>query len=210
MRVNLLATAAAAALLMAGAALAQDNDRHNGRGGDQPAAAGAMSGLQDQDNTAGTRDKDKPGGTRDKDKTGGMRDQDKTGGMQNTDMDRDRGTNDRMIQGGAQPGLERRDRMGRDNDDTRVNVRRNGSVHITTDQRMRIRNVVRVGAPRLNHVNFRIGVGTRVPRSVRVVALPPEIIEIEPQWADFSYFVYGNEIVVIDPASFAIVGVLPI
>jgi len=201
MRVNLLATAAAAALLMAGAALAQDNDRHNGRGGDQPAAAGAMSGPQDQDNTAGTRDKDK---------TGGMRDQDKTGGMQNTDMDRDRGANDRMIQGGAQPGLERRDRMGRDNDDTRVNVRRNGSVHITTDQRMRIRNVVRVGAPRLNHVNFRIGVGTRVPRSLRVVALPPEIIEIEPQWAGFSYFIYGNEIVVIDPASFAIVGVLPI
>jgi len=82
---------------------------------------------------------------------------------------------------------------------------------MTTAQRTRIREVVRVkSAPRLTNVSFRIGVGERIPRNVTVAVLPPEIVEIAPQWSGFSYFVYGDEIVVIDPMSFAIVGVLPL
>ena len=213
MRVNLMAAAATAALLMAGSAMAQDNNRNNG-GADRPAATDT-GGMRDQNNNTGSiRGLDGNNGgmqNTDTDRNGGMRDRDRNGGMQNTDMDRDRGANDRMINGNARPGVETRDRMDRDNDNTRVNIRRNGSVHITTDQRTRIRDVVRTHrAPHLTHVNFRIGVGVRVPRNVSVVALPPEIVAIEPQWAGFSYFVYGDQIVVIDPASFAIVGVLPL
>jgi hypothetical protein len=64
--------------------------------------------------------------------------------------------------------------------------------------------------PRLTHVNFRVNVGVRIPRSVHVVAVPQEIIAIYPEWAGDLYFVYGDEIVVVAPDSFAIVGVLPL
>jgi hypothetical protein len=56
-----------------------------------------------------------------------------------------------------------------------------GSVNLTTEQRTKIRQTVLVGnAPRASNVNFSLTVGTAVPTSVRVVAVPPTLIEIYP------------------------------
>ena len=86
------------------------------------------------------------------------------------------------------------------------------NIPLTTVQRTRIRDRVILSgrAPRLTNVNFRIGVGVRIPRNVRIAIVPPEIVEIFPQWAGYSYFVYGEQIVIVDPASFAILAVLPV
>lgn len=81
---------------------------------------------------------------------------------------------------------------------------------LTIEQRTNLRTTVLRGAPRLRHVTFRIGVGARVPHSVRLVAVPQPMIAIYPEWASDLYFAYGNEIVVVDPNTFAIVGVLPL
>lgn len=103
------------------------------------------------------------------------------------------------------------DQSMRSDDRMRVNETGRANIRLTTLQRTRIKKVVLRGrAPRLTRVDFRLGVGARVPRSVQVAVLPPEIVAAAPQWAGFSYFVYGNEIVVLDPASFAIVGLLPL
>jgi hypothetical protein len=37
-----------------------------------------------------------------------------------------------------------------------------------------------------------------------------EIIAIAPEWQGYSYFEYGDQIVVVDPATFAIVATLPL
>ncbi len=125
----------------------------------------------------------------------GVPDQENRGGMNNAPMDRSQSDDQSM----------RSDNRMRVNETGRANIR------LTTLQRTRIKQVVLRGrAPRLMRVDFRLGVGARVPRNVRVAVLPPEIVAVAPQWAGFSYFVYGNEIVVLDPASFAIVGVLPL
>jgi hypothetical protein len=37
-----------------------------------------------------------------------------------------------------------------------------------------------------------------VPTSVRVVAVPPALIEIHPQWRGHMYFVVGDQIIIVD------------
>jgi hypothetical protein len=84
-----------------------------------------------------------------------------------------------------------------------------GSVNLTVEQRTKIRTTVLQGgnAPRVNKVNFSLNVGTVVPRSVRVVTVPPTLVEIHPQWRGFLYFVVGERIVIVDP-NYRIVAVL--
>ena len=59
-------------------------------------------------------------------------------------------------------------------------------------------------------MDFNLSVGTPVPRSVRIVAVPREIIEIEPQWRGYEYFMVGDQIVIVDPRSMEIVAVLDV
>ena len=200
MRTRLFTATAAAALLAAGAALAQAGQ---GAGG-QPDAHSNKPMNSSHANAPGA-----PGGMQDQ-SGAGMQDQDRDrGGMENTsagdnerDRDRDRDNDRTNVRVKTGEGVDR------------VRINENGNrtnVRITTTQRTRIRDVlVRAHGPRLTHVTFRVGVGARIPRTVRVAVLPPEIVTIAPQWAGFSYFVYGGEIVIVDPASFAIMATLPL
>jgi hypothetical protein len=52
--------------------------------------------------------------------------------------------------------------------------------------------------PRVNNVNFALSVGTAVPSNVRVVAVPPPLIKIHPEWRGHMYFVVGDQIIVVD------------
>jgi hypothetical protein len=49
-----------------------------------------------------------------------------------------------------------------------------------------------------------------VPRTVRVAPLPVTIVEIEPEWRGYMYFVSGDEIIVVEPGSLRIVAVLDV
>ena len=86
------------------------------------------------------------------------------------------------------------------------------SVTLTTDQRTRIRETVLRGssAPRVSNVNFSINVGTVIPRTVRIVGVPRTLIEIHPEWRGFKYFVYNDEIIIVDARTFRIVAVIDI
>jgi len=74
------------------------------------------------------------------------------------------------------------------------------SVHQTV---LKERNVNRV-----NQVNFSISVGTRVPRSVHLVALPASVISLVPQYRSYQYFVANDEICIVEPSSYEIVEVI--
>jgi hypothetical protein len=62
----------------------------------------------------------------------------------------------------------------------------------------------------MDRVEFDVRVGTRVPRTVRFAPLPARIIEIEPAWRGYEYFLVREEIVVVDPATMEIVAVLEV
>jgi len=84
-------------------------------------------------------------------------------------------------------------------------------VNLSAEQRTRIRTTVLAGnnVPRVNNVNFSIRVGTMVPRHVRVVEVPPVLIEIYPQWRGHRYFVVRDELIIVD-RDYRIVSVLPV
>jgi hypothetical protein len=88
----------------------------------------------------------------------------------------------------------------------------NVHVELSSEQRTRIHEVIvkERSAPRVANVNFSLDVGTRVPRTVKLVRLPSTIVEIEPEWRGFEYFLVGDDIVVVDPRRMEIVAVIPV
>lgn len=80
---------------------------------------------------------------------------------------------------------------------------------LSTEQRTKITTVIRNQhiAP-VEHVNFSISVGTRVPRDVSFHPLPAEVITYYPEWRGYEFILVGDQVVVIDPRSFEIVAVL--
>ena len=111
---------------------------------------------------------------------------------------------------------------GRDNERDRATIGQgtaptkgpnaNLSVNITPENRTRIHEVFvkERSAPKVDHVTFNISVGTAVPRSVHIVAVPQTIIEIQPTWRGYEYFMVGDQIVIVDPRSMQIVAVLDV
>jgi hypothetical protein len=86
------------------------------------------------------------------------------------------------------------------------------SVNITPEHRTQIHDIITKerSAPRMDHVDFGVSVGTVVPRSVRLVSVPRQIIEIEPEWRGFEYFMIGDQIVIVNPRSMEIVAVIDV
>jgi hypothetical protein len=92
-------------------------------------------------------------------------------------------------------------------------VRGGGSVNLTEQQRTEIKTTVIQGhnAPRVGHVDFDVRVGTAVPRGkIHVVPVPETLVRIEPRWRGFMYFVYEDEVVIVDPHDYKIVAVVPV
>lgn len=93
---------------------------------------------------------------------------------------------------------------------------RGKSVSLSTEQRTKIRETVlhERSAPRLarNDLNINLSIGERIPRDrihIRPLPLPASIVEIEPEWRGYEYFLVGDEVVVVDPDTLEIVAVIP-
>jgi len=91
---------------------------------------------------------------------------------------------------------------------TRTNV----NVNIAPEKRTQIHEIIvkERSAPRVTSVNFDLSVGTRVPRNVRFVALPPSIVTIEPDLRGYDYFMVGDRIVVVNPRTMEIVAIIDV
>jgi hypothetical protein len=61
---------------------------------------------------------------------------------------------------------------------------------------------------KVDHVSFSLSPGTVVPHSVHLAALPQTIVNIEPTWRGNEYFEVGDQIVIVDPQSMKILGIL--
>jgi hypothetical protein len=83
-------------------------------------------------------------------------------------------------------------------------------VQLSEQQQTRVREtVLKQRNARVTNVNFSVTVGTRIPHSVRLVALPAAVIEVVPEYRSYHYVVVGDDIVIVDPGSYEIVYVLP-
>ena len=93
---------------------------------------------------------------------------------------------------------------------------RNGgsaNVSLNDQQRTKIRETVinSRSAPRVSNVDFSVNVGTVVPRGhIHLVRVPETLIRIQPRWRHYLYFVYNDEIVIVDPRSMRIIDVMPV
>ena len=94
---------------------------------------------------------------------------------------------------------------------TTTNNTTNVSVNLSPEQRTRIHQVIVSdrSAPRLARVDFQLNVGVAVPRSVKLAPVPTTIVEIQPSWRGFEYFLVGEEIVIVNPRTMEIVAVVP-
>jgi hypothetical protein len=80
---------------------------------------------------------------------------------------------------------------------------------LSQDQRTRVRTTIRQqNVQRVTNVNFSIQVGTRVPRTVTLHALPRTVVEIVPYYRGYRYFVVEERICIVDPATYEIIYVI--
>ena len=63
---------------------------------------------------------------------------------------------------------------------------------------------------RVTNVNISINVGTRVPRSVRLAALPASVITLVPEYRSYQYFVIDDRICIVEPSTYEIVEVITV
>jgi hypothetical protein len=143
---------------------------------------------------------------------------------------RDRKDNGRVGQSGAQTGAaatsQRAQGVNRgnksNNEGTTAQERRippglqgnaSGQHQLSEEQRTHIRQTLidARGARRVGHVDFDVRVGTQIGRGrIHLIQVPDTLVQIDPEWEGFLYFVYEDEIVVVDPNDMEIVAVLPV
>jgi hypothetical protein len=63
--------------------------------------------------------------------------------------------------------------------------------------------------PRVTSVDFAVRVGTVVPRTVTVIEVPALLVEFYPQYRGRKYFVYNDEIIIVDD-QFRIIAVIQV
>jgi hypothetical protein len=93
----------------------------------------------------------------------------------------------------------------------RVQADAQGRVTLNSEQRSRIQQTVfaRADVPRVSRVDFNVTVGTTVPTHVTIVDVPPALIELNPEWRGYRYFVVEEEVIIVTPER-RIVAVVPV
>lgn len=85
------------------------------------------------------------------------------------------------------------------------------NVRLNDEQRTQIRETVidARGAPGLDNPNFNVTVGTAIPQTgVRIVPVPQTLVRIEPMWRSYRYFVWMDDVVIVNPRDMTIVAVI--
>jgi hypothetical protein len=83
------------------------------------------------------------------------------------------------------------------------------SVTANDDQRRQIaERLHRERTASNENINIRVNVGERLPPRVRPRPLPPDIVQIAPQYRDYEYTVINDEIAIVDPRSREVVDII--
>jgi Protein of unknown function (DUF1236) len=181
--------------------------QREGQGSGQMQREEGQSG-QRRDGTTGQRQEGQQGQQRDRQEGQQGQQRDRQEGQQGQQRDRD---GQRQGQQDRQDG-QRQGQQDRQDGQRQGQAGRNGGTQtqLTSEQRTKISSVVKSHSEaRVSNVNFSVSVGTVVPRTVRLVALPEEVIVIHPAWRGFRFFIVNEQIVIVEPDTLRIVAVLP-
>ena len=86
----------------------------------------------------------------------------------------------------------------------------NTSASLTTEQRSKIREtIVSQKVQPEKNLSIQVSVGAIVPKTVKIHPLPAPIVQIQPAWRGYMFFLVGDEIVIVEPGSLRVVAVLP-
>jgi hypothetical protein len=85
-----------------------------------------------------------------------------------------------------------------------------GGAKLSQDQRTKVRDVlVQHDVVRIDHPQFSVTVGTRIPRDAHIAVLPEDIVVLVPEYRGFEYVMVGDDILIIDPNTLEIVAIIP-
>jgi hypothetical protein len=87
---------------------------------------------------------------------------------------------------------------------------RNAAAGLSAEQRARLREILaaRRDIPRVSNLSD-VRINAVIPRSVRLAAIPEEVVRIYPRLRGRQAFMYRNEMVVVDPTTSRIIARLP-
>jgi len=214
MRSRLLITVSAAALI-AGAGLATAQDKGGSMGGGPAAApqdtspAQQSAPVQSQPGAGGAQQRQEAPPARAQQDNRGDQTQQRTQD-QRQDQRNERGNQaqDKSDKkGGAAATDTKSDRKGAAT--TGQGAAGSGNASLSNEQRTKISSTIRqTSVKRESNVNFNISVGTVVPRTMTLHALPATVIEVYPQWRGYRFVLVGDEIIIIEPGSYRIVAVI--
>lgn len=60
----------------------------------------------------------------------------------------------------------------------------------------------------VNDIDVDINIGTSIPRSVSLYAVPQDVVVIVPEYRSYKYFIYDDHVVIVDPGTLAIIDIL--
>jgi Protein of unknown function (DUF1236) len=117
---------------------------------------------------------------------------------------------DKGTKGTAQKGTEPKDKAKTAEPKDKAGT--GGRVQVSEQQRTSVAQTLsrETRINRVTNVNVSINVGTRVPRTVRLVALPASVFAIVPAYRSYRYFAIDDRICIVDPATYEIVEVITI
>ena len=141
---------------------------------------------------------------------GGQTGQDRQGqGQERRDGQRE-GQSEQRRDGQGQQRQEGQRQDNQRQDGQRQGQNERSNTQLTSEQRTKISTVVKSHSEaRVTNVNFAVSVGTVVPRTVKIVALPEEVIVIHPAWRGYRFFIVNDQIVIVEPDTLRIVAVIP-
>jgi hypothetical protein len=118
----------------------------------------------------------------------------------------------KSTQSGSQPSTKSTQGERQNDRSTTAAAPSGGQANLTTQQKTVIKTKIidNKSAPRVSHVDFNVSVGVAVPTTVRLAPVPVEIVRIHPGWKSYQYFVYEEEVIIVDPRTHKIVEVITV
>jgi hypothetical protein len=183
-------------------------------GKDQPKATQGQS--ERSKSTERSQDRDKQKATRQQDQgkdrqkaTQQQRDMDKQKSTrQQQDRDKQKSTGRDQQDKDKQKATRQQDRGG-DKSKSAQGSKQQGRVQVSEQQRSTVRERLSKRSVKKTRINVSVNVGTRIPRSVHLHALPAFVFDVAPAYRGYSYVVLEDDtIVVVDPRTYVIVDLI--
>jgi hypothetical protein len=88
---------------------------------------------------------------------------------------------------------------------------RSASTNVSADDRTKVRSeMVRANIRDAGNINVNVQIGATAPRTITEywMSMPEEVVTIVPAWSGYRVVRIGNEILIIEPDTFRVVGVI--